>query len=130
MSNRYRVTHVAHYIGGRLVHPDRGDESIVTLPAGIEPGRWLQPLDATSVATTVNREAAKAFEAKHIAGGRYAVIQISDGTRASRLFTAEDGDAKAAAQAEAQRLNEGGQIDLGTLPADGGDGAGDSLPDA
>lgn len=45
MSNRYRVTHAPHYIEGRLVFPDRGDASIVTLPKGVEPGRWLEPVD-------------------------------------------------------------------------------------
>jgi hypothetical protein len=42
MSQQYRVTHVPHYIGGRLVYPDRGDESLVTLEPGIEPGQWLE----------------------------------------------------------------------------------------
>ncbi|AFV50625.1 hypothetical protein G169_gp10 [Pseudomonas phage AF] len=41
MSQQYRVTRVPHYIGGRLVFPDRGDESLVTLEPGVKPGQWL-----------------------------------------------------------------------------------------
>lgn len=42
MSQQYRVTRVPHYIGGRLVYPDRGDESLVFLEDGVEPGQWLE----------------------------------------------------------------------------------------
>ena len=42
MSQQYRVTRVPHYIGGRMVYPDRGDESLVTLEKGVEPGQWLE----------------------------------------------------------------------------------------
>jgi hypothetical protein len=47
MSQQYRVTHVPHYIGGRLVYPDRGDESLVTLEKGVEPGQWLEKVGGT-----------------------------------------------------------------------------------
>lgn len=127
MTKTYIVTERS-FIDGALREPGYETTSVVGEPGPnlkLKGGKAAvagQPSEAPAVVA--------AFEAKHIAGGRYAVIQISDGTRASRLFTAKDGDAKAAAQAEAQRLNEGGQIDLGTLPADGGDGAGGNLPDA
>lgn len=44
MSQQYRVTHVPHYIGGRLVFPNRGDESLVYLEDGVEPGQYLEPV--------------------------------------------------------------------------------------
>ncbi len=47
MSQQYRVTHVPHYIGGRLVYPDRGDESLVYLEESVNPGRWLQKVGGT-----------------------------------------------------------------------------------
>lgn len=132
MADRYRVTHVPHFIGGRLVHPDQGEASIVTLPDGVEPGRWLELVSGSATKAREDGDVVAAFEAKHIAGGRWAVVQISDGSRASRLFTKDaDGDAKAAAEAEAKRLNDGGQIDLGSVPAPAeGDGDGGNLPDA
>lgn len=48
MSQQYRVTHVAHYIGGRLVFPNRGDESLVFLEEGVEPGQYLEPVGGAS----------------------------------------------------------------------------------
>lgn len=137
MSQRYRVTHVPHYIGSRLVHPDKGDDSIVTLPANIKPGRWLVPLDAEAKAPVVGGSSeVAAFMAKHIAGGSYAVVQVSDGSRASRLFKkTEEGGAQALAEAEAKRLNDGGEIELEQIelsPTDDATHAGDgtNLPDA
>lgn len=47
MSQQYRVTHVPHYIGGRMVYPDRGDESLVTLEPGVEPGKYLEKVGGT-----------------------------------------------------------------------------------
>lgn len=116
MTDRYRVTHVAHYIGGRLVFPDRGDESIVTLPDGTKPGRWLQPLGEVSrpAVTQTVAEAAGDYEAKHIGGGRWAVVD-QDGNQVSALIGKDE------AKAEATRLNAGGSVDLaetdpGNLP--------------
>lgn len=48
MSKQYRVTHVPHFIESRMVYPDRGDESIVTMPKGVEPGRWLVEVGASA----------------------------------------------------------------------------------
>lgn len=137
MDKRYRVTHVPHYIGSRLVQPDQGEASIVTLPAGIRPGRWLVPLDAEAKAQVAGGTSeVAAFMAKHIAGGSYAVVQVSDGSRASRLFKkTEEGGAQALAEAEAKRLNDGGAIELEQIdpPPTGDDnhaGDGTNLPDA
>jgi hypothetical protein len=47
MSQQYRVTHVPHYIGGRMVYPDRGDESLVVLEPGVEPGKYLEKVGGT-----------------------------------------------------------------------------------
>jgi len=113
----------AHWIGGRLVYPDRGEQSIVTLEDGIEPGRWLQPLDAkTEKAVKEESKLPDQFAIKHggtgVGVGNWSVERISDGSRASVIFKKADGDAKAKAEAEAKRLNEGGAIDLGSKDAE------------
>jgi len=119
MTNRYRVTHVPHFIGGRIVLPGLGDESIITLAEGIRPGRWLEPLDVAPVA------ASPQFAAKHHGAGYYIVVQVADGACASRVFRKDEGDAKALAQAEADRLNAGGLPDAPDAPEDS-----TNLPDA
>lgn len=134
MSKRYRVTHTPHYIGARLVYPDRGDESIITLPAGVKPGRWLVALDDAPAAASVP---AGRYIAKHVGGGHYHVEGVDDGERASVIFKRDDGDAKAKAEAEAARLNAGGELQLEAedapppWPDDAPAGTGDDdLPDA
>lgn len=116
MSKRFEVTHVQHYIGGRLVMPDMGAASIVTLPAGVRPGRWLKPLDDAPVIVVGGGDQ---FAAKHngpgVGAGNWSVERIADGSRVSVVFKKSDGDAKAKAEAEAARLNAGGEIDLGVM---------------
>lgn len=109
MTQRYEVTHVPHFLGGRLVFPGRGDDSIVTLDEGVSPGRYLVPVGGA--------EAAGQYAAKHHGGGNYIVELVADGSRASIVFKKSDGDAKAKAEAEAVRLNAGGEIDLGGTDA-------------
>lgn len=133
MSKRYLVTHVPHYIGQRLVQPGE----TVTLPDGVEPGRWLLEAGAAQEA----KSAAK-YRARHngpgVGAGNWVVENIDDGSHASVVFNKVDGDAKAKAEAEADRLNAGGEISLGgtdtalsSAQADPLAGAqGDDLPDA
>lgn len=136
MSQRsYLVTHVAHYIGQRWVEPGE----TVTLPEGVKPGRWLVP--AGAVVAEQGPVVADKFRAKHNGGGRWIVENVEDGSRASVVFEKDEGDAKAKAEAEAARLNAGGEIKLGgmeALTSSSGEGdpsastqqAGNELPDA
>lgn len=109
MSERYLVTHVPHFIGGVMVHPGYGDKSIVTLPPGVKPGRWLVPVDAEPADSLK-------FKARHngpgVGAGNWAVENVEDGSRASVVFKKADGEAKEKAEAEAARLNAGGEIVL------------------
>ena len=138
---RYEVTHVTHFIGGRLVEPGRDEDSIVDLPAGVKPGRWLTPVTAPSSAQVDAGDAAALFAVKHGGAGNWVVERIADGSRASVVFKKADGEAKEKAEAEAARLNAGGEINLGGTdaapssaqvdPAAGTEGGvGSELPDA
>lgn len=135
MSQRYQVTHVPHFIGGRLVYPDAGADSIVTLPAGVKPGRWLKPVEEVKQEQAMDGGAAK-YAAVHISRGDYVVELIENGSRASVVFknTGVQGEAKDLAEAEAARLNAGGEVQLEEQEqapdaGSGGDGNA-SLPDA
>jgi hypothetical protein len=142
MTQRYLVTHTVHFINGALVHPDQGEASVVTLPSGVEPGRWLVPLDVAGEGIAATVDLIERYKAKHNGGGRWIVENVDDGSRASVVFEKDEGDAKAKAEAEAARLNAGGDIDLGDkdvkpssgqVDADAGtqqDEHGGSLPDA
>lgn len=138
MSKRYLVTHTKHFIGGLMVYPDRGADSIVTLPVGVKPGRWLVAVDdAPAAAAAYPAPPAGRYIAKHVGGGHYHVEGVDDGERASVVFKRDDGDAKAKAEAEAARLNAGGELQLETedapppWPDDAPAGTGDDdLPDA
>jgi hypothetical protein len=107
MTKRYEVTHVPHYIGQRWVEPGE----VVTLDPGITPGRWLKPVgeDAPTVTAGVMQFAAK-HNGKGVGVGNYVVERVADGSYASRVFRKDDGQAKELAEAEAERLNAGGEI--------------------
>ena len=100
---QYRVTHIRHFIGGRMVFPDRGDASIVTLPKGVEPGKHLVELKGTAepAATTPHNPATKGFVAKHAGGGHYR-IEDAQGERVGDFS-----GTKEEAEAEAARMNAG-----------------------
>ena len=117
MSKRYLVTNSPHYIGQRMVYPDRGADSIVTLPPGVRPGRWLKEVVeiATDAVPAAALQSAEKFKAKHNGGGRWLVESTEDGSRASVVYEKDEGDAKAKAEAEAARLNAGGEIQLGVM---------------
>lgn len=112
MTKRYEVTHVPHYIGQRWVEPGMGSDSIVTLPEGVKPGRWLKEVGAVQEVIVAGGASGK-YAAKHNGGGNWLVELVADGTRASVVFKKADGDARAKAEAEAERLNAGGDVDLG-----------------
>lgn len=114
MTKRYEVTHVPHYIGQRWVEPGE----VVTLAPGITPGRWLKlvaedaPAVVVAAAAPVAAGAAQ-FAAKHngvgVGVGNYVVVRVADGSHASQVFKKDDGQAKERAEAEAERLNSGGE---------------------
>jgi hypothetical protein len=116
MAKRYEVTHTRHYIGGRLVSPGQGEDSIVTLDEGIEPGRWLVEVVEAAQVVAFAGVGIDQFAAKHngpgVGAGNWVVERISDGSHCSVVFKNTDGDAKAKAKAEADRLNAGGEIAL------------------
>lgn len=140
MTNRYEVTHVPHYIGQRWVEPGE----VVTLAPGITPGRWLKPVaeDAPAVPVPVAAPAAGAtqFAAKHngvgVGVGNYVVVRVADGSHASQVFKKDEGQAKERAEAEAERLNAGGEVAIAPIAAPAATGqeglppTGDGLPDA
>lgn len=132
---RYEVTHVPHYIGQRWVEPGE----VVTLPEGVKPGRWLKPVVEAAKAAT-SSATVSGFTIDHISRGDYVVLG-ADGERASIIFknTGTQGEAKQLAEAEAARLNAGGEVNLGGSDAATSSAQGDSsagtqqagdLPDA
>lgn len=102
MAKLYEVTHVQHFINGRLVQPGE----VVELPKGVEPGRYLKPVGG-SKSKEADEETTPRFTAKHHSHGDFKVID-ENGEQVGELFAADPDDkekAKAAAQAEAERLN-------------------------
>lgn len=135
MTRRYEVTHVPHYIGQRWVEPGE----VVTLEPGITPGRWLKLIE-DAPAVVVQAAGAPQFAAKHngvgVGVGNYVVVRVADGSHASQVFKKDDGQAKERAEAEAERLNAGGEIAIAPDAApvatgqEGLQPTGDGLPDA
>lgn len=127
MTKRYEVTHSPHYIGGRLVSPGQGAGSIVTLPEGVNPGRWLKEVDGPVIVAGSGHVGP--FKVQHIPVGNFGVFD-ANGVQVGETFVkSEKGVAKAAADAAAAALN-GAMVDGGestTLPLGGATG---SLPDA
>ena len=103
--------------------------------------QWMERLEAKEVAQATNQPAPDAgfgFTVKHVPAGNWAVVN-KDGERVSTVFKKDDGNAKELAQAEAIRLNAGGQPVMpgpsggGAAPpsdADDGDDTDPTLPDA
>lgn len=102
---------------------------------------WMERLTQKEAAKAVSNPPADTglgFTVKHVPAGNWAVVN-KDGDRVSSVFKKEDGNAKELAQAEALRLNAGGEPVMpgpsggGPKPgaADNDDGGDDpSLPDA
>jgi hypothetical protein len=135
---RYLVTHVPHYIAGHLVSPGMGEASIVTLPDGVKPGRWLVLVEGEALAAApAAGQNSPLFSSRHVGGGNWVVERVADGARVAS-FGKTDGDAKALAAAEADRLNAGGEVipvSTDAAPSSGQDdpaagASGSELPDA
>lgn len=133
MTKRYRVTHVPHYIGQRLVQPDRGDESIVTLPDGVSPGKHLVEVDGGAVAAAAAPvDLVGPFKIKHNGGGNFVVLD-SKGAQAGDVYKKDADDAakaKTDAQDEADRLNGQSTPAAQDDQLTAADHALDNLPDA
>lgn len=90
---------------------------------------WMEKVDEA-----VKETAAPAlqFAVKHVGGGNWIVVKNEDDSRASRMFKkGAKGEAEGLAQAEAERLNAGGQMLLDAVPQQDAPPAGDgNLPDA
>lgn len=140
MSERkYGLVLDTSFIGGALqpagtVLPGYGGPYGEAVKACDEKGNLLE-----AEATTEPQGGAvvKLFAAKHISRGDYVVEKIEDGSRASVVFkhTVTKGEAEKLAEAEADRLNAGGEIKLAEQPAatpatTEPQGGGDNLPDA
>lgn len=106
---KYEVTHVQHYIDGRL----RQVGEVVELPEGVEPGRYLVKVGKAKAAPVVEEEpkgsaaGANGYSIKHHFQGSWKVVD-RNGDQVGEVFAAHLGDkeaAKEAAQKEANRLN-------------------------
>ena len=133
MTKRYLVTHVAHYIGQRLVQPDRGDASIVTLPEGVSPGKYLVEVDGGAVAAPAAPvDLVGPFKIKHNGGGNFVVLDANS-VQVGDVYKKDADDAakaKTDAQAEADRLNGAGTPAAPVDPTPAADPTGTNLPDA
>ena len=73
---------------------------------------WMERLDPQDAAPAVETNAnALTYSIKHVPVGSWVVVD-AEGKRASVVFKKADGDPKALAQAEAIRLNAGGELVL------------------
>lgn len=127
MTKRYEVTHSPHYIGGRLVMPGQGADSIVTLPEGVNPGRWLK--EVTTPVVVAGAGLVGPFKVEHIPVGNFGVFD-ANGVQVGETFVkSEKGVAKAAAEAAAAALN-GAMVDGGESTTSPLGGATGPLPDA
>ena len=68
----------------------------------------LTPKEAAQAASAPATETGLGFSVKHVPAGNWAVVN-KDGDRVSSVFKKEEGNAKELAQAEAVRLNAGGE---------------------
>jgi len=83
---------------------------------------WMERLEAAEAAQAAKEPAPDAglgFTVKHVPAGNWAVVN-KEGERVSTVFKKDDGNAKELAQAEAIRLNAGGQP---VMPGPSGGGA-------
>lgn len=83
----------------------------------------LEPKEVALAANEPNADVGLGFTIKHVPAGNWTVLD-KDGERVSRVFKKDEGNAKELAQAEAIRLNAGGDP---VLPGPSGGGA---KPDA
>ena len=105
----FTVRAIAQGFMGRLI--ERGEVFTVASEEAFTP-KWMEKVDAPETPLPDLK-----YGIKSNGGGRWLVELIADGSRASVTYNKEQGDAKALAQAEANRLNAGGEL---VLPATDG----------
>jgi hypothetical protein len=111
-----RVRATAQGFMGRLI--ERGEVFTVASEEAFA-SKWMEKVNAPETPLPELK-----YGVKSNGGGRWIVEALADGSRASVAFTKEQGDAKALAQAEANRLNAGGELVLAVtdgLPSSGQD---------
>lgn len=103
-----------------------GDEFELFEPETDYAESWMTPVDGEAPKAAAQAEEPAEAEAprytiNHVGGGNYEVLDNavpvgSDGIRVGDLYRLKDGEAKERAQAEADRLNAGGEPPLADEP--------------
>lgn len=120
----FRVRALALGFFGRLI--EAGE--VFTIQSEQEfAAKWMEKVDA---GTQETEPAKLKYGIKSNGGGRWIVVSNEDDSRASVTFKPDQGDAKALAQAEANRLNAGGELLLDAVPQQHDADGGGNLPDA
>jgi hypothetical protein len=120
-----RVRATAQGFSRRLI--ERGEVFTIDSAAAFSPN-WMEKVGADTEETETQT---LKYGIKSNGGGRWIVVNNDDDSRASIAFKPDQGDAKALAQAEANRLNAGGTPLLESAPQqEDGHKADESLPDA
>lgn len=101
MSDNIRVLAKAAGFVGRLI--EAGE--VFTVSESQFSASWMVKVDESTAETPAQ---ALKYGVKSNGGGRWIVVNNDDDSRASMAFKPDQGDAKALAQAEANRLNAGG----------------------
>lgn len=120
-----RVRATAQGFMGKLI--EAGEVFTIESEAAFTP-KWMAKVDAE---TDETEPQTLKYGIKSNGGGRWIVVSNEDDSRASIAFKPDQGDAKALAQAEANRLNAGGTPVLESAPQqEEVQKADESLPDA
>lgn len=125
MSEAIKVRATAQGFLGKLI--EKGEVFTISGEAAFA-ASWMQKVDATEKVTPSQ---VLQFGIKHVGAGNWIAVKNDDDSRASRMFKKDDGNAKDLAQAEANRLNAGGDMLLDAVPQQDDAAKGDvNLPDA
>jgi hypothetical protein len=124
-NKQIRVRAIAQGFMGKLI--ESGEVFTVESAAAYAPS-WMEKVDAE---TQESAPQSLKYGIKSNGGGRWIVVSNEDDSRASVAFKPDQGDAKALAQAEANRLNAGGTPVLESAPqSEEEQKADETLPDA
>lgn len=125
MSEAIKVQATAQGFLGKLI--EKGEVFTISDEQAFA-SSWMQKVDAGAKETPPQE---LLFGIKHVGAGNWIAVKNDDDSRASRMFKKDDGNAKDLAQAEANRLNAGGDMLLDAVPQQETDPKGDvNLPDA
>lgn len=125
MSEGIKVRATAQGFLGKLI--EKGEVFTISTEEAFA-GSWMEMVGA---AEKVTSQQVLQFGIKHVGAGNWIVVKNDDDSRASRMFKKDDGNAKELAQAEANRLNAGGDMLLDAAPQQETEPGSDvNLPDA